>query len=219
MKGALRSVIKSEFDDFSERSRRKRSRDEEDTNERRVKSYRIEEEVTDEIEEDGVDEDMQACSKLCEEDRTELLAMLEEALYEDLREQEQELLRQLEEAERTTRDQIEADVNDFLAHEDDLDRLESTGDADANDVLCPMCTKFYLRRNHSVIFCRCGLRIDAEGDGLSLGDLRQSLARAIDDHCAIDCDGRLVYNASKTFGGVSMLVASCSICDFSRVIL
>ena len=60
--------------------------------------------------------------------------------------------------------------NDSIPHED------------PNIVLCPVCQSNNLLQNRSVIFCRCGIRLDTKHDGLSLAQVGQQIMSACAAH-------------------------------------
>ena len=71
-------------------------------------------------------------------------------------------------------EQYEAQVghleNDIVPHED------------PNVVLCPVCQSNNLLQNRSVIFCRCGIRLDTKHDSLSLAQVGQQIMSACAAH-------------------------------------
>ena len=53
---------------------------------------------------------------------------------------------------------------------------------DPTAVLCPVCQANNLLQNQSVIFCRCGIRLDTKHDGLSLQTVGQQIMNACSFH-------------------------------------
>lgn len=156
----------------------------------------------------------------CEEE--ELILSLEKDLYDDLREQETAFLEELEDIERARREQIDADVHDFDAFE--LDEREISQEGCDVVVLCPICKKHYLRCRGSAILCRCGLRVDVEGDGLALTDLKRNLADIFEEHGQSGCGAVLRFNVTSKYGDGTtneskIIVAKCGRCDYLRVAL
>ncbi|XP_045174147.2 RPA-interacting protein A-like [Mercenaria mercenaria] len=85
------------------------------------------------------------------------------------------------------------------------------------EVICPMCKKNTLLTNKSVIFCRCGLRINTEQDCLTLTNVKQMLDTGLEQH-GEKCDCEPVYTVmSET--GTSNLLMTCPDCDWMSVVI
>ncbi|KAL8614016.1 hypothetical protein ACOMHN_023251 [Nucella lapillus] len=78
-------------------------------------------------------------------------------------------------------------------------------------LLCPVCTKSPLMENKGVIFCKCGIRIFTEQDGISLDFVHQQLEEGRDLH---ECDGQPVFTVQDNFG-ITNLLMTCQVSALS----
>ncbi|XP_052799474.1 RPA-interacting protein A-like [Mya arenaria] len=92
-----------------------------------------------------------------------------------------------------------------------LDKLSAV------EVVCPLCKKSTLMLNKSVIFCKCGLRIDTEQDGLSLGNVQRLLEMGLEQHGAA-CHCEPVYSLVSDAGPTNLLM-TCPDCDWMSVVI
>ncbi|KAK7088148.1 RPA-interacting protein B-like [Littorina saxatilis] len=81
--------------------------------------------------------------------------------------------------------------------------------------ICPVCAKNPLMENKGVIFCKCGVRIDTEQDGISLDFVGQQLEDAKELH---ECDGQPIFSVQDNYG-IRNLLMICQKCDFMYIVI
>lgn len=96
--------------------------------------------------------------------------------------------------------------------------LESAVDSyEQDEVICPICKKHPLLQNCSIIFCKCGIRIDTERDGLTLVHLKKELDAGLELHannCTCSPDFCLLTVAKMT-----NLAITCDVCSFMFLVI
>ena len=102
-------------------------------------------------------------------------------------------------------------------------RHMDAGQAQQPAVLCPICRQAYLVEHKGVILCpRQDLRLDVALEHLTLEDLRQRLASALDAHCRRGCLAQPEFGLQQQPGlpgGPSMLCMACQQCGCFEVVL
>lgn len=140
-------------------------------------------------------------------DEKEILRMIDEELRMQILENEPEgaLLQAFEAYEEAS---LQNEVDDYVASE-----RVSTDET----VLCPLCEHSYLDQRDRLIFCSCGFRLDVEGDGLTLSNLRDRLASCMECH-RVQCPKRPKFQVRNQFG-ITALTVTCSACGCNEIVL
>ncbi len=91
-------------------------------------------------------------------------------------------------------------------------------------MLCPLCHQAYLVQHKGVILCpRQDLRLDVALENLTLGDLGQRLAAALQVHSQQGCNVQPAFGVQQhgrgLAGGGSMLCMACKHCGCFEVVL
>ncbi|XP_064612799.1 RPA-interacting protein B-like isoform X2 [Liolophura sinensis] len=86
-----------------------------------------------------------------------------------------------------------------------------------DELICPVCQRYPLMQNLSVIFCKCGVRIDTE-DCLSLSQVRQQLEEGMAAHNNSHCDQDPRFTVVGA-AGIQNLLMTCQGCDFMFVVI
>mgnify|MGYP002640734706 CR=1 FL=1 len=63
--------------------------------------------------------------------------------------------------------------------------VQEGSEGDEGPLLCPICKSNFIHENKSVVFCRCGFRLDFEQDGVGREFLREQLVAAFDMHRSV----------------------------------
>lgn len=121
-----------------------------------------------------------------------------EDIQEELRHEELKMLAEFEKYEASVREE-----EDVLC--------SAIASLSAEEVICPVCQKNSLLQNKSVIFCKCGVRVDTEQDCLTLRNVKQLLDDGVKLH-GKTCD------TPPTFSVVSELGPKTYSCHASPVI-
>lgn len=83
-------------------------------------------------------------------------------------------------------------------------------------LLCPLCRMCNLRELNSVVFCKCGFKLDTHA-GLTLSSLQSQLAAAYAQHAAA-CAADPVFSLEERFG-LKALYLGCTACGDLQVVL
>eukprot|EP01090_Pellita_catalonica_P021158 TRINITY_DN7845_c0_g1_i2.p1 TRINITY_DN7845_c0_g1~~TRINITY_DN7845_c0_g1_i2.p1 ORF type:complete len:260 (+),score=23.36 TRINITY_DN7845_c0_g1_i2:27-806(+) len=143
-------------------------------------------------------------SKLSREEYEELMVFLEQALYEDIKQEEQLML---EEFERFKREEQE-NFNELIMMSQTVN--EST-------VICPVCRTNPLQHRSCHIFCSCGTKINTKNDQISLDHLRNRLCALMQQH-SLKCKSMPNFENRLNFG-ISTLCMSCRSCNAYEVVI
>ncbi|XP_078337561.1 RPA-interacting protein A-like isoform X2 [Crassostrea virginica] len=87
----------------------------------------------------------------------------------------------------------------------------------SEDVICPVCQKNSLLQNKSVIFCKCGVRVDTEQDCLTLKNVKRLLDEGVGLH-GHSCDTPPSFSVVSEHGPQNLLM-SCRSCDWMSIII
>ncbi|XP_048751806.2 RPA-interacting protein B-like isoform X3 [Ostrea edulis] len=87
----------------------------------------------------------------------------------------------------------------------------------AEEVICPVCQKSCLLQNKSVIFCKCGVRVDTEQDCLNLKNVKALLEDGVKVH-GDTCDSPPTFSVVSELGPQNLLM-SCKSCDWMSIII
>ncbi|KAL5017116.1 hypothetical protein ScPMuIL_006705 [Solemya velum] len=85
------------------------------------------------------------------------------------------------------------------------------------EVICPVCQKNPMMQNKSVVFCKCGMRVDTEQDCLTLTYIKQTLDDGTKQHSEA-CDYPPVFSVVAEVGSNNLLM-SCEECDFLHIVI
>lgn len=85
------------------------------------------------------------------------------------------------------------------------------------EVICPVCQKSPLLISKSVIFCRCGMRVNTEEDCLTLVHVKHLLEEGMTGHSAV-CEGQAVFAVVQDLGTQNLLM-SCKVCDWMSIVI
>ena len=179
---------------------------------------------------------------LSAEEHVEMMIFLETTLREELRREQAEALAQYEAMLEATR-ATDAEALDTAAaqHEAMLAAARQQPAAtvpachfgqapkaakaaaareEEEPTLCPVCKKDWLlvADGGRVFFCRCGLRLDVQNDGLSLGVLRQQLAALYEAHSTRGCSAEPVFEP-RTQWGITALWGGCNKCGLCELLM
>ncbi|XP_060067363.1 RPA-interacting protein B-like isoform X2 [Ylistrum balloti] len=86
-----------------------------------------------------------------------------------------------------------------------------------DEVICPVCQKSPLLINKSVIFCRCGMRVNTEEDCLTLAHVKHLLEEGMTGHTAV-CEGQAIFAVVQDLGTQNLLM-SCKSCDWMSIVI
>lgn len=129
-------------------------------------------------------------------------------LFEDIqRELRQEELQMLEECSHYE-DSLNQEEKSLCSA---IDRLSTV------EVLCPICKVNFLLANKSVIFCKCGLRINTEQDCLTLCNVKRCMDVGMEQHgekCSCVPEYSVVWEL-----GTSNLLMTCPVCDWMSIVI
>lgn len=136
-------------------------------------------------------------------DIDQVLEMFED-FQKELRQEEQRILQEYEIYERS----LQQEERSLCSA---IDKLST------EEVVCPLCKKSSLLTNKSVIFCKCGLRIDTEQDCLTLTNVKQLLDTGVSQH-GEQCDTEPSFSLLAPVGPGN-LVMTCQSCDWMSVVI
>ena len=74
-------------------------------------------------------------------------------------------------------------------------------------VTCPICLKNTLLENKGVIFCKCGVRINTEQDGVTLDFVQHQLEEGQRQH---ECDANPQFSIQDKYG-ITNLLMTCQV--------
>jgi len=136
----------------------------------------------------------------------EIMQLLEESLYDAIRKEEAQILKQYEEACLQESMSLEARVSEY---EEDT----------RGSVPCPQCQQHPLLQCDAgrVFMCRCGFRFNSQHDGITLDFLRQQLAGAFTYHAQRCTHQPKVF--VKDEYGVNLMCLTCNQCNGFSVIV
>lgn len=127
-----------------------------------------------------------------------------EDIQEELRQEELKMLAEFEKYEASVREE-----EDVLC--------SAIASLSAEEVICPVCQKNSLLQNKSVIFCKCGVRVDTEQDCLTLRNVKQLLDDGVKLH-GKTCDTPPTFSVVSALGPQNLLM-SCQSCDWMSIII
>lgn len=87
----------------------------------------------------------------------------------------------------------------------------------ADEVICPICKLNPLHENKSIIFCKCGVRINTEQDGLTLSNVKQMLKDGLELH-NYACQTEPEFSTLSVLGTTNLFM-TCKDCDMMHVII
>jgi len=168
--------------------------------------------------------DASTSDELSQEEYVNLMSVLEAELLmeEDMlaRESQQAALAAFEAACG-----LESYADNLLAqqHSEEQQLLASTGE---EAVLCPVCEQAYLiqtahGRAGGIVACRnqaCQLRLDCAAEGLTLDNVRRSLASVIYEHSATGCNDKPAFEMREEFGVVGLWMG-CNACGRVQMVI
>lgn len=127
-----------------------------------------------------------------------------EDIQEELRHEELKMLAEFEKYEASVREE-----EDVLC--------SAIASLSAEEVICPVCQKNSLLQKKSVIFCKCGVRVDTEQDCLTLRNVKQLLDDGVKLH-GKTCDTPPTFSVVSELGPQNLLM-SCQSCDWMSIII
>lgn len=127
-----------------------------------------------------------------------------EDIQEELRQEELKMLAEFEQYEASLRQEEDALCS----------AIESLS---AEDVICPVCQKNSMLQNKSVIFCKCGVRVDTEQDCLTLVNVKKLLDEGVKLH-ENTCTTPPTFSVVSDLGPQNLLM-SCKSCDWMSIII
>ncbi|KAJ8312118.1 hypothetical protein KUTeg_009491 [Tegillarca granosa] len=119
-----------------------------------------------------------------------------EDIQEELRREEMKLLEEFDTYERSL-------------HIEEAALCTAIERLSADEVICPVCQKNPLLQNKSVIFCKCGMRVNTEQDCLTLKDIKKQLEDGMSQH-GNTCDGFATFSVVEDLGSQNLLM-SCKV--------
>ncbi|GBG26551.1 RPA-interacting protein [Hondaea fermentalgiana] len=155
---------------------------------------------------------------LCEED----LLRLEKEVLAELYADEERALRELEAEDRARARELEHYARQEEAmsstHEQQQRSIQTASSA---QLLCPVCMRAHLHLRGTVFHCDCGFRLDAKNECVSLEQLRQRLAHAMESHAmqAPPCGHQPQFSLKRHLAGIELLVMECQGCACFHVVL
>ncbi|XP_014675750.1 PREDICTED: RPA-interacting protein B-like [Priapulus caudatus] len=154
--------------------------------------------------------------------REEKLASFDEEFLRDGCEHVESCLSVMEDIKASLMEEEAAMVREYETQLslDEAQICDAVRSLHTDDIICPFCQRYPIMINRSVIFCRCGLRINTQEDALTLGMVRSNLDEGLQSHSSV-CHNQPHFSVLQTEanGTTSFLMMTCTLCDFMHVVI